>query len=67
MAKEPKPMPEVAAKVRPQRITAIRSSALIIPNGVEIAPGETVDLPAEFAENAGVLAWVADGLAEIGE
>ena len=59
MAKEPTP--------KPQRITAITASMLILPNGAEIAPGETVDLPAELAVNSGVLAWVADKLALITE
>lgn len=64
MAKQ-EPTPEVTPEAKAQRITAISASLLILPNGTEIAPGETIDLPAEFAENAGVLAWVAEGLAEI--
>ena len=52
---------------KPQRITALTASLLILPNGTEVAPGETVDLPAEFAANSGVLAWAADGLALITE
>lgn len=36
---------------------------LILPNGVEIAPGTSIELPKEYAENEGVASWVADGLA----
>ena len=50
---------------KPQRITALTASLLILPNGTEVSPGETVHLPAEFAANSGVLAWVEDGLALI--
>lgn len=36
---------------------------LILPNGVEIAPGSCIELPKEYAGNAGVASWIADGLA----
>lgn len=58
---------EVAPEAKALRITALKASMLILPNGVEIAPGETKDLPAEYAANGGVLAWVEDGLAAITE
>lgn len=38
------------------------SSLLILPNGVEIQPGATIDVPAEFAGNLGVKMWIDDGL-----
>lgn len=47
------------------KLISTTTGLLILPNGQEIAPGETVDLPAEFVGNAGVASWVADGLAEI--
>lgn len=36
---------------------------LILPNGNEIAPGASIDLPKEYADNAGVASWLEDGLA----
>lgn len=56
MAKEPK-----------KALRNLKSSILILPNGDEVGPGETKPLPSEFAANAGVLAWVSEGLAEIVE
>lgn len=40
----------------------ISPGILGLPNGVQIGPGESLAI-GEFAENAGVLSWVADGLA----
>ena len=36
---------------------------LILPNGVEIPPGGHIEVPEEYAENAGVLSWIIDALA----
>lgn len=41
----------------------VATSLLILPDGTEIAPGAQVDIPPVYAENAGVLSWIADGLA----
>lgn len=54
MAKEPK---------KALRIWNVTTGLLILPNGDEIAPGESLPLPDEFAQNDGVLSWVKDGLA----
>lgn len=47
------------------QIKNIQPGKLILPNGTEVATGETVDLPADFAENKGVADWVAEGRAEL--
>lgn len=46
-----------------RKLFNISPGLLILPNGTEIHPGESIDLPKEFANNAGVLSWFADGLA----
>ena len=37
---------------------------LVLPDGVEILPGETFDADKALAENAGVKSWLDDGLLE---
>lgn len=39
-----------------------QSTRLILPDGTEIAPGETVDLGNDVTKNEGVQSWIADGL-----
>lgn len=46
-----------------KQIWNVSPGLLILPNGVEIAPGAAIDLPKQYAENEGVASWVADGLA----
>lgn len=45
-----------------KHIWNISTGILGLPNGVQIGPGESIEI-GEFSENAGVLSWVADGLA----
>lgn len=46
-----------------KKLYNVSPGLLILPNGVEITPGTSVDLPKEYADNAGVASWIADGLA----
>lgn len=46
-----------------KQIWNVSPGLLILPNGVEIAPGTSIELPNQYADNAGVASWVADGLA----
>ena len=46
-----------------KKLFNVSPGLLILPNGTEIHPGEGIDLPKEYAGNAGVLSWFADGLA----
>ena len=46
-----------------QTLFNVSPGLLILPSGVEILPGMSIDLPEEFAANEGVASWIADGLA----
>lgn len=46
-----------------KKLYNVSPGLLILPNGTEIRPGEGIDLPKEYADNAGVASWLADGLA----
>lgn len=45
------------------KIWNVSTGLLVLPNGVEIAPGAGITLPKEYADNAGVASWLEDGLA----
>ena len=47
-----------------KKLWNISTGILGLPNGAQIGPGESAEL-GEFAENAGVSAWVAEGLASL--
>lgn len=46
-----------------KEIWNVSPGLLILPNGMEIAPGSSIELPKQYADNEGVASWVADGLA----
>lgn len=46
-------------------VANISQSLLILPDGVEIPLGGEVETADDYAENAGVKSWVADGLATV--
>jgi len=37
------------------------SGTLVLPNGTEIKPGDTHDISADLAKNAGVASWIENG------
>ncbi len=45
------------------KLYSLTSGLLLLPDETPLPPGGSITLPAKFAANAGVAAWVAEGLA----
>lgn len=46
-------------------IANVSQSLLVLPDGVEIPVGQSVETADDYADNAGVKSWVVDGMATV--